>query len=78
MAEDQHLRGYDATQQLERINATGWEYVLRNAQLHASQFDAALLAALRSVPESRQKLFFLSRSDVTESVDARYDKICGP
>ena len=78
VAEDQHLRGYDATQQLERINATGWEYVLRNAQLHASQFDAALLAALRSVPESRQKLFFLSRSDVTESVDTRYDKICGP
>lgn len=76
--EDQNLRGYDATQLLAQIKATGWEYVLRNAQLHASQFDAASLSALKAVPNSQRRLFLLSRTEVTDSVDVRYDQVCGP
>jgi LmbE family N-acetylglucosaminyl deacetylase len=76
--EDQNLRGYDAAQPLARIKATGWEYVVRNAQLHASQFDAGLLSALKAVLNSQRRLFLLSRTDVTDSVNVRYDQVCGP
>jgi LmbE family N-acetylglucosaminyl deacetylase len=76
--EDQNLRGYDAAQPLALVKATGWEYVLRNAQLHASQFDAVLLSALKAVPNSQRQLFFLSRADATTAVDVRYDQVCGP
>jgi len=77
VAEDQRLRGYGAAQQLAFLKATGWEYTLRIALLHASQFEAALLSVLRVVPGSQQKLFFPSRSNVSESVDARHDQVCG-
>jgi LmbE family N-acetylglucosaminyl deacetylase len=76
--EDENLKGYDATQPMARLGATGWEYLLNNAQLHASQFDAPLLSALSAVPDSQRRLFLLSRADATRTGRSGYDQLCGP
>jgi len=74
---DPQLTAYDATQRLARVNDSAWEYLLRDARVHPSQFDPPALNALAAIPAETRRVFLLSLVNGSAARDSRYDSLCG-